>query len=160
MTEPTAWTAETLQEVALFCGVAEATVRAWRISSPPMPGEPGRWHLPSITQWRLDREKRRKPMTEDEAMLEIPGNEDWKERWVRSKALIGELQLQVQHGDLVAVEDVWPRLQLMAEVIRAGLNKLEAEYGRQAADIVRTPLERMQEELEAMQVDTGAGTDD
>ncbi len=155
------WGAKTQPEVARFFGIALNTLTsAWVANGCPLDKIDEVYDLSAIAQWKIKHEQKRRPKTEDEALLDADIGGDWKERWVRSKALIGELQLQVQHGDLVAVEDVWPRLQLMAEVIRAGLNKLEAEYGRQAADIVRTPLERMQEELEAMQVDTGVGTDD
>jgi hypothetical protein len=44
----------TLSEVAEFFGLDEHTVRTWRLKSPPMPGEPGRWPIKQIVQWRCN----------------------------------------------------------------------------------------------------------
>lgn len=43
---------KTLSEVAEFFGLAEQTIRTWRLQTPPMPGEPGRWPIKQIVQWR------------------------------------------------------------------------------------------------------------
>jgi hypothetical protein len=45
----------TLGEVAAFLGVQPQTVRAWRMESPPMPGEPGRYDLDAIEAWKAQR---------------------------------------------------------------------------------------------------------
>lgn len=45
---------KTLSEVAEFFGLDEHTVRTWRLKSPPMPGEPGRWPIKQIVQWRCN----------------------------------------------------------------------------------------------------------
>ena len=44
----------TLSEVAECFGVDEHTVRTWRLKTPPMPGEPGKWPLRQIIQWRCN----------------------------------------------------------------------------------------------------------
>lgn len=44
----------TLSEVAEFFGLDEHTVRTWRLKSPPMPGEPGKWPIKQIVQWRCN----------------------------------------------------------------------------------------------------------
>jgi hypothetical protein len=44
----------TLSEVADMFGVDEHTVRVWRMKTPPMPGEPGKWPLKEIIQWRCN----------------------------------------------------------------------------------------------------------
>lgn len=44
----------TMTEVAEFFGLEEHTVRQWRLKSPPMPGEPGRWPIKQIVQWRCN----------------------------------------------------------------------------------------------------------
>jgi hypothetical protein len=44
----------TLSEVAEFFGLDEQTVRTWRLKSPPMPGEPGKWPIKQIVQWRCN----------------------------------------------------------------------------------------------------------
>ena len=49
------WTAKTLGEVAEFFCMALQTVREWRCASPPMPGDPGRYPLKDILQWRMAR---------------------------------------------------------------------------------------------------------
>lgn len=45
---------ETLSEVAECFGVDEHTVRTWRLKTPPMPGEAGKWPLRQIIQWRCN----------------------------------------------------------------------------------------------------------
>lgn len=45
---------QTLSEVADMFGVDEHTVRVWRMKTPPMPGEPGKWPLKEIIQWRCN----------------------------------------------------------------------------------------------------------
>lgn len=45
---------QTLVEVAEFFGLDEHTVRTWRLKSPPMPGEPGKWPIKQIVKWRCD----------------------------------------------------------------------------------------------------------
>ncbi len=45
---------KTLGEVAEFFGLDEHTVRQWRLKTPAMPGEPGRWPIKQIVQWRCN----------------------------------------------------------------------------------------------------------
>ena len=45
---------KTLTEVAEFFGLDEHTVRTWRLKTPPMPGESGKWPIKSIVQWRCN----------------------------------------------------------------------------------------------------------
>lgn len=45
---------KTLSEVAEFFGLDEQTVRTWRLKTPAMPGEPGKWPIKSIVQWRCN----------------------------------------------------------------------------------------------------------
>ena len=45
----------TLGEVAAVLGVQPQTVRTWRMESPPMPGEPGRYDLDQIEAWKSQR---------------------------------------------------------------------------------------------------------
>lgn len=44
----------TLSEVAEFFGLDEHTIRTWRLKTPPMPGEAGRWPIKEIVRWRCD----------------------------------------------------------------------------------------------------------
>ena len=45
---------QTLSEVAEFFGLDEHTIRTWRLKTPPMPGEPGKWPIKQIVQWRCN----------------------------------------------------------------------------------------------------------
>ena len=45
----------TLGEVAAVLGVQPQTVRAWRMESPPMPGEPGSYDIDQIEAWKAQR---------------------------------------------------------------------------------------------------------
>jgi hypothetical protein len=45
---------KTLSEVAEFFGLDEHTVRTWRLKTPPMPGESGKWPIKQIVQWRCN----------------------------------------------------------------------------------------------------------
>ena len=45
---------KTISEVAEFFGLDEHTVRQWRLKTPAMPGEPGRWPIKQIVQWRCN----------------------------------------------------------------------------------------------------------
>ena len=44
----------TLSEVGEFFGLDEQTIRTWRLKTPAMPGEPGRWPIKRIVQWRCE----------------------------------------------------------------------------------------------------------
>jgi len=44
----------TLTEVAEFFGLDEHTIRTWRLKTPPMPGDPGKWPIRQIVQWRCN----------------------------------------------------------------------------------------------------------
>lgn len=47
--------ASTLAEVASVFGVSEATVRQWRLETPPMPGHETWYSIPECVQWRIAR---------------------------------------------------------------------------------------------------------
>ena len=146
--------ASTLGEVAAFFGVQEQTCRAWRMRADPMPGEPGEWNLSEITHWRIQYERaKHRPRDEDQALVDCitePGGEDWKDRWLRAKALLSEEQLSEVRGTLVDLEEIGPIMRRTGELMADAVRRLEAEYGASAADIMRTPLERVSEEVEAM----------
>jgi hypothetical protein len=144
---------ETLRAVAAFFGVQEQTCRAWRVRADPMPGDPGAWDLSQIARWRIAAEQRKRPRNEEAALLDIigePGSEDWKERWLRGKALLTEEQLAEVQGRLVDLDEIGPILRRMGALMFDAIRRLEAEYGPDAADIMRTPLERVQEEVESL----------
>ncbi len=144
----------TLGEVAAFFGVQEQTCPAWRMRADPLPGEPGVWDLAEITRWRIAAEQiKHRPRNENEALVDIigePGGEDWKDRWLRAKALLTEEQLAEVRGKLADLDEIAPLLRRTTTLLADAIPQLEAEYGASAADIMRTPLERMSEEVEAL----------
>lgn len=147
---------ETLRDVATFFGVQEQTIRTWRLRSDPMPGEPGAWNLSEIARWRITAEQsKRRPRNENEALADVitdPGGGVWKDRWLRAKALLSEEQLSEVQGTLVDLEEIAPIIRRMGSMMADAIRRLDAEYGASAADIMRTPLERMSEEVEEMVV--------
>ncbi len=144
----------TLGAVAEFFGVQEQTCRTWRLRADPMPGQPGEWNLSEIARWRIAAEQsKHRPRTENDAILDIigsPGSEDWKDRWLRAKALLCEEQLAEVQGRLVDLDEIAPIMRRAGTLLADAIRRLEAEFGSDAADIMRTPLERMSEEVEAM----------
>jgi phage terminase Nu1 subunit (DNA packaging protein) len=54
LVERSKWDLVSLTEVAEFFGLDEHTVRQWRLKTPPMPGEPGKWPIKQIVKWRCD----------------------------------------------------------------------------------------------------------
>ena len=151
---PGTYVASTLGEVAAFFGVQEQTCRAWRMRADPLPGEPGVWDLAEITRWRIAAERNKhRSRNENDALIDCitePGGEDWKDRWLRAKALLSEEQLAEVQGQLVDLEEIGPIMRRTGELMADAVRRLEAEYGAGAADIMRTPLERVSEEVEAM----------
>lgn len=49
------WIAATLGEVAEFFGLTVQAVKQWRMETPPVPGDHGRYPLKDIVAWRLGR---------------------------------------------------------------------------------------------------------
>ncbi len=144
----------TLGDVAEFFGVQEQTCRTWRLRADPMPGHPGEWNLSEIVRWRIAAEQNKhRPRNETDALIDCivePGGEDWKERWLRGKALLTEETLAEVQGRLVDLDEIAPIMRRAGTLLADAIRRLEAEYGSDAADIMRTPLERMSEEVEAM----------
>jgi len=141
-------------EVAEFFAVSLATLTgAWSARGCPLEKTDAGYDLGEIARWRIQYERGKRPRTEDEALLDAisgPGGEDWKERWLRGKALLTEEQLAEVQGKLVDLEEVAPILQRTASMLADAIRRLESEFGPEAANIMRTPLERMSEEVEDM----------
>lgn len=151
---PAKWIAKSQLEVAEFFGIALNTVKnEWRAVGCPLVSEDHDdekgYDLSAIARWRIQHERKRKPKSEEEALIDAADG-DWKERWIRGKALLTEEELGKVQGRLVSIEEVSPLLRRLAEMLADGIRRLEAEHGRDAADIMRTPIERLSEELEGM----------
>ena len=149
--EPAEWTVATLREVAEFWHVKESTIRHWRCENPRMPGEPGKWHLPTIFQWAIEQERRKRPFDETEELLRTPDGDRWKDRWIRAKALLTEEELEQSRGELVSLDEIMPLLWKLVERSRDAIDLLEERYGGPAADVMRLPLERLEEGIREME---------
>ena len=152
------WPASSQAAVAEFLGISVKTLQTdWVARGCPLQlrphGDGQAYDLSEIARWRIQYERAKKPHTEAEALMSAltgPGGEDWKDRWLRAKALLTEEQLSEVRGTLVELEEISPIMRRTGEMISDAIRRLEAEYGLGAADIIRTPLERMSEEVEAM----------
>lgn len=141
----------TLAQVAEFFGLSEPTVRQWTQRNPPLPGKQGAWPLKEIVAWRWEVfSSKRRPPTEEETLFEAAGPESmpWADKWTRARALLSEAELKQREGELVELSQIVPVLKRAATVFSDGIRRLESEHGRAAADVMRTPLERMREQLE------------
>jgi hypothetical protein len=151
------WIAETQLEVAEFFGVATNTIKdGWVSRGCPLnkievDGATG-YDLSEITRWRLKYLMAKKQPTEEEALLDAagPDAEHWKTEWTRNRALLAGEELGKVTRALVSIDEIAPTLRRAGVILADGIRRLEAEFGSDAADIVRTPLERMREDLETL----------
>jgi phage terminase Nu1 subunit (DNA packaging protein) len=61
---PAEWSFRTLGEVAAFFGVSVQAVKQWRMETPPMPGDEGRYPCREIVMWREARLQRKESIDE------------------------------------------------------------------------------------------------
>lgn len=124
----------TMRDVAAFFGVAEQTVRAWNMRPGGIPGESGSWPLDEIAKWYVT--WRTESATSNEP----------KQRDI-IKDQLAALDLAERQKRLVDVSEVSTWLDRVAGVLRDSITSLENRYGSEAADILRTPLERLEQEV-------------
>lgn len=100
----------TLGEVAAFFGVQPQTVRAWRMESPPMPGEPGRYDLDQIEAWKAQRALR----NEVPGMAELNVASQRAELARRLESVRGRQlknkQIESRLVPLTVIENTYPRV--------------------------------------------------
>lgn len=152
------WPASSQTSVAEFFGLSVKTLSVdWVARGCPLQlrphGDGQAYDVSEIAKWRIQYERAKKPQSENDALMDAlagPGGEDWKERWLRGKALLTEETLAEVQGKLVDLDEIAPVMRRTATLLADAIRRLEAEYGADAADIMRTPLERVSEELEAM----------
>ena len=151
------WIAGTQPEVAEFFGIGINTLKdSWVARGCPLnkidvDGVAG-YDLSEITRWRLKYLMAKKQPTEEEALLDAagPDAEHWKTEWTKHRALLAGEELGKVTRTLVSIDEIAPTLRRAGVILADGIRRLEAEFGGDAADIVRTPLERMREELETL----------
>lgn len=125
---------ETMRDVAAFFGVAEQTVRAWNMRPGGIPGESGAWPLDEIAKWYVA------------WRTESATSSEPKQRDI-IKDQLAALDLAERQKRLVDVSEVSTWLDRVAGVLRDSITALENRYGSEAADILRTPLERLEQEV-------------
>ena len=91
------WIVPTLVAVTRFFGVHPDTPRAWQTGADPMPGEPGRWDLSAIAQWR-GRRTERGGLGDELKAIEI--------RLKTAQASAKEIEFRERQGELVALPEV------------------------------------------------------
>ena len=128
------YTVETMRDVAAFFGVAEQTVRAWNMRPGGIPGESGAWPLDEIATWYVN------------WRTESATSSEPKQRDI-IKDQLAALDLAERQKRLVDVSEVSTWLDRVAGVLRDSITALENRYGAEAADILRTPLERLEQEV-------------
>lgn len=128
------YTVETMRDVAAFFGVAEQTVRAWNMRPGGIPGESGAWPLDAIAKWYVT-------WRTESATSSEPKPRDM----IKDK--LAALDLAEREKRLVDVSEVSTWLDRVAGVLRDAITALENRYGSEAADILRTPLERLEQEV-------------
>lgn len=124
----------TLRDVASFFGVAEQTVRQWGMRPGGIPGTAGRWPLDEIARW-LTRWREAPTVSEPKPMEDV-------------KRKLAELDLAEREKRLVDVGEIQVLMGRTAAVLRDGITALEQRHGTEAADVMRTPLERLRKEWE------------
>lgn len=108
MDKPAGGYVRTLSEVAQAMDAAVSTVNNWRREG--MPGEKGKWHLPTIAKWDLERKLKSgktKPSGEVQAELELDGDmEFWETEFRKYRALRNKLDYEQRQGELVEMAEV------------------------------------------------------
>ena len=98
------WVVTSLNDVALFFGVARDTVRRdWRARG--MPGKLRVWALNEIAQWRIQRAEDR-AITALEADGDPESTAEAERRKTWAEALAAEVKLEQLRGELLWVEEV------------------------------------------------------
>ena len=90
-------TARTEEEVARHFGVSTRTVQYWKKDAMPVCPD-GTYDLEAISEWRLTKIQERSPDSSDRAK--------WESEYRKNKALMAEIQLKKELGQLVTRDEV------------------------------------------------------
>lgn len=151
------WIATTKTQVAEFFGVSLANLSSsWGPRGCPLEkldhdGVEG-YDLQAIAQWRLQYLASLRRPTEEEILFDSTGPDvdHWKAEWTKNRAQLAGEELCKIKGQLVDLDEIAPVLSRTGVVLSNCVRELEAKYGMDAAEIMRTPVRRATEELETL----------
>ena len=136
----------TLGEVAAVMGVKPQTVRAWRMESPAMPGEPGRYNLDEIEVWKNQRASR----NETPGMAELNVASQRAQLWRRLESVRGKrLKNDEAESRLISVkclEEMYPRV---CDKLEGKFERFHERCAARVADMASPELaEAMSQEIQ------------
>lgn len=133
----------TLGEVAAYLGVQPQTVRAWRMESPPMPGEPGRYDLDQIEAWKAQRASR----NETPGMAEVNVASQRAELWRRLESVRGkQLKNEILTERVVSLREVNRDALTGLSIVDSRLKRLPTEVAanvpEELAEVIRNEVQQ------------------
>ena len=130
-------TVKTLSDVAAVLGVQPQTVRAWRMESPPMPGEPGRYNLDEIEAWKNQRASR----NETPGMAELNVESQRAELWRRLESVRGKrLKNDEFENSLIPVATLEQDLEILSSIINRKFERFHERCAARVAHITSPEL--------------------
>ncbi len=142
--------ARTQAELGDAVGVSRRSIVDWaKLAGFPRRGRRG-WNILRVKLWRERRQAAHGPASAPDS----PALEEWR-RWKTKRA---ELDYLILSGKWLAADEVATDLGVFSAIIRKGLDDLQRRFGREAADVVLTYIDKAAatfERLHAEAVATG-----
>jgi phage terminase Nu1 subunit (DNA packaging protein) len=129
--------APSVAKLAVVFGVSPTTVKNWQAEGLPR-HESGGFHLPTVINWRIQREIERAAAGKRSRTLEAsdsPDVEREKLMKLRAERQLKELEFAVASDAWVRVEDVQQAFAERARLIADGLEALSAKHPKVADDV-------------------------
>ena len=139
-------TVKTLSDVAAVLGVKPQTVRAWRMESPPMPGEPGRYNMDEIEVWKNQRASR----NETPGMAELNVESQRAELCRRLESVRGKrLKNNKFENSLIPVSTIEQDFEVAASIVDRKFERFHERCAARVADMTSPELtEGLSQEIE------------
>lgn len=142
------YVATSQEEAAATIGINRRTFAYWL--SEGCPGENRNYVIADIITWA-----RENKWGNDDAYIDSIENPDLKEEAIRLKnektrREIAKLEIGIDRdsGRLVDLDQVQRELNATADMVRAGLDRLQKQFGTEALDIVTEVLDEITESLQ------------
>ena len=133
-------TVKTLADVAAALGVQPQTVRAWRMESPPMPGEPGCYDLDEIETWK----NRKASRNETPGMAELNVKSQRAELWRRLESVRGRrLKNDAFENSMIPMATLEPDSELAASILNQKFERFHERCAERVGDIVSPELKKV-----------------